>query len=289
MPRFVPHMALLSGAHPRNSLNAIRECFAAGVERIELDIHSLDGDDYAVSHDRRLEDSTTGTGSIGRATPAEFAAVRFTAQSGERPPLLSEVVAAARGCRTELQLDLKDWRPLDSRRLRALCDVVAPVRERVIVSSGQDWNLRLLHAADADLPYGFDPGHYLDHATEGGVVFLPRALGAYGYRDDHPLAVGRTGDTPGYLRARMEALALQAPAAREWFLSYRLVLQMLDDGFNPAAFLAARGIEANAWTPDYDGAQSVAMLQRLLDAGIQRITTNTTRAWQAALEVRSAK
>ena len=46
-------------------------------------------------------------------------------------------------------------------------------------------------------------------------------------------------------------LALQVPAAREYFLSYRLVLQMLDDGFDVAAWLHDRGIAANVWTLDY--------------------------------------
>ena len=38
---------------------------------------------------------------------------------------------------------------------------VAPVRDRVIVSSGQDWNLRAL-AATGGVTTGFDPGLYID-------------------------------------------------------------------------------------------------------------------------------
>ena len=47
-------MAVLSGAHRPNSLAAIRECFEAGVGRIEIDVHSLAGPDYVVFHDRTL-------------------------------------------------------------------------------------------------------------------------------------------------------------------------------------------------------------------------------------------
>jgi glycerophosphoryl diester phosphodiesterase len=287
-PLFVCHMALLSGDHPRNSLGAIGECFEAAVERIEIDIHSLDGADYAVLHDARLDEITTGHGSVGRTTPDAFRAVRFAADLSGRPPLLSEVVELARGCTTEMQLDLKDWRPLTPERLRALSQVPEPVKQRVIVSSGQDWNLRLLHRFDPEIRYGFDPGHYIDHAVEGDVIFLPRALGAYGYRDDHPLASGRSGPTVAYLRERMELLVMQAPGAREWFLSYRLVLQMLDDGFNPAAFLHERGVDANVWTPDYHGVESITMLRRLIEAGIDRVTTNTRTAWQEALRPAAA-
>jgi glycerophosphoryl diester phosphodiesterase len=280
-------MAALSGAYPRNSLAAIAECFDAGVERIELDVHSLDGADYVVTHDRRLEDHTTGSGSIGSASPSDLRAARFRDRPDDRPALLSEVVALARGATAALQLDLKDWRPLSAERLRALSDAVAPVKPRVIVSSGQDWNLRLLHAFDADLPVGFDPGHYIDHATEGSAVFLPRTMGAYGYRDDHPLAVGRSGSIAEYLALRFEALWAQAPASREFFLSYRFVLQMLGDGFNVAEFLHARRVEANVWTLDYDGAESMDALERLAASGVDRITTNTSLAWREALAARS--
>lgn len=282
----VCHMGRLSGKSPRNSFAAIRECFECDAGRIEIDIHSLDGPDYAVFHDRRLETETTGTGSIGSATPDQIRALRWLGDAGDRPPLLSEIVELARGCHTELQLDWKDWRLISDDRLRALVDVVAPIRERVIVSTGQDWNLRRLHEAAPDVPFGFDPGHYLDHGIEGDEVFLPRAMGAYGYRDDHPLALGRTEAVVGYLETRMEALAQQAPGAREYFLSYRMVLQMIDDGFNAAEWLHARGIGANVWTPDYRGAESLRLMERLIDAGIDRVTTNTAPAWERAFAER---
>ena len=217
---------------------------------------------------------------MGQATPEDIRALRWLGEAGGRPPLLSEIVALARDCDTELQLDWKDWRLISDARLRALCDVVSPVRDRVVVSTGQDWNLRRLHDADPRVPFGFDPGHYLDHAVEESPVFMPRTLGAYGYRDDHPLAFGRTEAPAEYLAARMDALALQVPGAREYFLSYRLVLQMLDDGFNVAEWLHPRGVAANAWTLDHKGPESIRSFERLKDAGIDRITTNTAEAWE---------
>jgi glycerophosphoryl diester phosphodiesterase len=275
-------MAVLSGEHPRNSIAAIRECFDANVERIEIDVHSLDGADYIVSHDRRLEERTTGAGAMGRATPEDVRACRFRDRPDDRPPLLSEVVELARSAKTEIQLDLKDWRPMTVGRLRALDDLVAPVRTRIIVSSGQDWNLLRLRAEAPQIAMGFDPGFYLAHPTEDANAVLPRSRGAYGYLDDHPLALGRNVETAAYLRDRFEMLLLQVPGSREFFLSYRLALMMLDDGFNAAAFLHEHAIEANVWTPDYQGPQSVAPVARLLDAGFDRVTTNTPLAWQRA-------
>lgn len=274
-------MAVMAPGDRHNSIDAIARCLEAGVERIEIDIHSLAGGDFVVTHDRRLEHSTTATGPIGSATPGDIRGCRFLDDDAARPPLLSEVAALARRYDSELQLDLKDWRPLPPERVRALVDAIAPARERVIVSSGQDWNLLRIHRADPSLALGFDPGHYIDHASEGSPFFLPRTMGAYGYRDDHPMAIGRTEDAATYLRERFEMLALQAPMAREHFLSYRLVLQMLGDGFDVAAFLRERGIEANTWTVDC-GAASAADVERLIGAGIARITTNTLDGWREA-------
>ena len=188
----------------------------------------------------------------------------------------------------EFQLDLKDWRPLTPARTRALLDAVAPIRDRVIVSSGQDWNLRLLAATGA-ISVGFDPGLYIDRNVEGAAVYLPQHLGAYGYRDDHPLALTRTVPVAEYLEQRFEQLALLVPAAREWFVSYRMVAQMLDDGFDAAGWLRAGAIDPNVWTLDYiRGDESLSTYDRLAAAGVTRITTNTIRAWEEALSRRPA-
>jgi glycerophosphoryl diester phosphodiesterase len=281
---FVCHKAILSGTLPGNRFAALRECFESSAVRLEVDVHSLTGGDYIVFHERRLETETDGAGSIGGATADGVRALRYTHDPDDRPPLLSEMIAMAAGCDTELQLDLKDWRPLPAVRLRALLDVIAPVHDRVIISCGQDWNLRRLHTADPTLAIGFDPGHYFDFKAEGAPAFLPRATGAYGYRDDHPLSVGRTEDVGDYLHERFEILLEQVPGVREFFLNFRMILRMLDDGFDVAAWLHERDVELTAWTPDYQGADSMASIERLVAAGVDRITTNTIPAWMAAFE-----
>lgn len=282
-PTLVCHTAIYSGTHPRNSLAGVAECFERNAARVEIDIHSLDGDDYGVYHERRLEADTTGNGPIGRMTPDDLRATRFLSHPDDRPPLLSEVIEMGRRCDSEIQLDLKDWRLLSEERLETLAKIVAPMLDRVIVSTGQDWNLARLHRAHPEVPYGFDPGLYFDHAIEGTEVYLPRNMGAYGYRDDNPMAFGRTEEPRDYLVQRFEMLAMQAPHAREWFLSYRLVLQMLDDGFDVVEWLHAREIAANVWTLDHRGEQSLSTFRRLAGIGIDRVTTNTPVAWEQAL------
>lgn len=277
------HKAIYSGHHHGNTTGAVRECLERGVSRLELDVHSLEGPDYAVFHERRLETETTGSGSIGRATADDIRDARYLHDPDDRPPLLSEVIELACGSSTELQLDLKDWRPMAEERVRSLLAVVEPVHDQVIISTGQDWNLRRFHRADPELALGFDPGHYFDHAIEGADVFLPRSMGAYQYRDDHPMAFGKTEAVTDYLEERWTLLHLQAPWAREFFLSYLLILQMLNDGFNICDWLHERGIAATAWTPDCTSNRSVGVLDRLMDAGVDRITTNTIPAWMEAI------
>ena len=143
--------------------------------------------------------------------------------------------------------------------------------------------LPLLGASMSIYAAGIALNDYFDHAIEGTEIYLPRNMGAYGYRDDNPLAFGRTEAVGDYLRQRFEMLALQVPAAREYFLSYRLVLQMLDDGFDVAAWLHDRGIAANVWTLDYRNDDSLRVLESLRAIGIDRITTNTAPAWESAL------
>jgi glycerophosphoryl diester phosphodiesterase len=286
-PTLVAHMAVLSGDHRPNSIGAIRECIERGVPRVEIDIHSLERGDYVVTHDRKLEQETTGRGSVGTATADDVRTARFLDNPTDRPALLSEVAHLAATSDMQFQLDLKDWRPLTPERTHALVEAIVPIRDRVIVSSGQDWNLRALAATGA-VAVGFDPGLYIDRGVEGDNVYLPQHLGAYNYLDDHPLALTRSVPVTGYLEQRFEHLALLAPASREWFVSYRFVLQMLDDGFDAPAWLRARGIEPNVWTLDYDGEGTLAAYDRLAAAGVARITTNTRLAWEDALSRRPA-
>jgi glycerophosphoryl diester phosphodiesterase len=273
------HRALLSGAHRENSRAAIRECLDAGVNRIEIDVHSLDGDDFIVTHARRLEHETDGTGGLAATTPDAVRALHFKHDPSDRPPLLSEVVAMARGGKTQIQLDLKDWRPMPPERIALLFELVAPVHDRIIISAGEDWNLSRLHAANPSTGIGFDPGHYFDEPSEASEVFLPRTAGAYGYRDEHPLALGRVQDIAPYLEERFAILRMQAPMACEFFLSYSLILRMLDDGFDVVAYLHARGVEVTAWTLDLRGDHQRAAFERLAAIGVDRVTTNTPRAW----------
>lgn len=285
---FTCHGGLLAGQGLPNSLGGIGECLQAGASRVEIDIHSMADGEYLVTHATRLEEATTSRGAIGRLTREEALGLRRNDDAGSRPPLLSEVVALTQPFACELQLDLKDWRPLTLERVDALAALVRPLGERAIISSGQDWNLRAIARHVPWLRLGFDPDRYLCIA-ERNQAPVPGRLGAYGYRDDHPLALGRAQTVGDYLRERLDILVAQCVSARELFIEYRLLLQAETEGVMLSRLLHERGVAVSAWTLDYDGPESLARLERLASAGVDRVTTNTTRQFLAALSGRGTE
>lgn len=286
--RFVRHAARCSSAHPPSSLAGIRACLAAGAELVEVDIQALAGGDYALLHDALLEESTTGRGPTGLHTAAQVRKLGLTlggAATGERVALLSQVVEILQSepLPVELQLDLKvhPTAPGAEAQLGELARLVAPLGNRVRVSSTADWVLRRLHALAPHLALGFDPLLYLDRREPDPAP--PFRTGAYGYRDDHPLAAVCWGPPHEYLLERAEALWAQVPFAGVWYIRGTMLAAALSDGFDWTAFLHARRALVTAWTLDAARPSDVETVQRLIAAGVDRITTNDAPALAAAL------
>jgi glycerophosphoryl diester phosphodiesterase len=278
------HMALWSGQHPPNSLPAIVECYRAHVARAEIDIAMLDDADFLVVHDLDLADSTNGSGRADQTTRRQAEQLRLLHAGGvsqERPPLLSEVVAAIvdEPFPTLLELDLKDWRPWPWPRVEELVQLVQPVKNRVIFGGGCDWNLRRLLRVDPTLGVGFTITEYLDWVPPGEKWdTYPGVLGAYGYLDAHPLARERNGPVPDYLRDRLGGILRLVPGARETHIRLYAVEHMLDDGLDDLAeFVHGLGLLLDVWTLDAGSPNWQARLGRALAAGADVITTNTPR------------
>ena len=179
------HRLLWSGDHPENSLSALAECARERVIRAEIDLAMLRDRDFALLHDDRLEERTTGRGQVSAAKAADLGRVRFKG-TDERPALLSEFVAVlARAPYPRLvELDMKDQEPLPWARIEELARLVQPVKGRIVFGSPADWNLRRLLAVDRSLPVSLNPHSYIDFGERGGHL----RRGAYGYQDAHPLA-----------------------------------------------------------------------------------------------------
>jgi glycerophosphoryl diester phosphodiesterase len=278
------HGCVWSGEHPENSLSAIRESLKAPVARAEIDINLLRDADFLVTHDTSLDSATSGSGPVCLTTRAEAARLhcRWRGQVwDEQPALLSEVVSLMcdEQSPTLLELDAKDVEPWPWARVEELARVVEPVRERVVFGGCADWNLRRLTEVDPAVRVGFTPTFYLDwvpsHVTPDE---LPGVVGAYGYLDTHPLALGRRGTTADYLWDRLSALIRLVPGALELHMRLSLFERMYADGFTDICQrLHAAGQQVDVWTLDADTPDWQNRLARAVAAGVDVITTNTAR------------
>ncbi len=284
----VHHMAALDGyPAPPNSLEAIQASLDAGAAFVEVDVTALADADYLLVHEPWLEAETSGRGPVARCTSAQAGELRVKhrgALTAYRVPVLSEVVQLFQEQRglSRLQLDFKNVIPFASDEpLHRLLDLIEPLGERVLVSSGADWQLRKLHTLAPWLTLGFDIMGYLDwepaHKTRNPRTY-PKHLGAYGYYDDHPLAAARVWTAAEYLRDRCESLMGLVPNVWALYVEHTLLTRSLADGFNWAEALHARGIQLDAWTVDVTDPVAAANAPRLLAAGVDLFTTNTPRA-----------
>jgi len=292
-PVIVHHMAALDGQYPPNSLESIRACLEAGAAFIEIDITALADSDYLLVHDDVLESETTGMGPVERCTAADSARLFFKNKDGRAAPYhvprLSEVVAVMLEYpgSARIQLDFKNVIPFrDDEPLHRLVQIIEPLGDRVMVSTGADWQLRRLRKLAGWLELGFDIQFYLDWRSPQDSIdprVPPYRKGEYGYWDDHILARQQVWTVAEYLADRCATLAALVPDVTTFYIDHRLLAQSLDDGFNWAEALHEAGIKLDAWTLDADNPAAVANAKRLLAAGVDQFTTNTPAELAAIL------
>ncbi len=280
--QIVHHMAALDTSDaPPNSLAAVRAALEARADIIEIDVVALAQDDYLLVHDMMLQTETDGSGPVSGCSYAHARGLKIVHHgvTTDHPvALLSDVVKtfAEFATPTRLQIDYKNIYPFaDDEPLRRLLRLIAPLGDRVIVSSIADWQLRALHRLDPKLALGFDIQLYIDVRAPEPDTF-PRSLGAYGYYDDHPLASARIWRASDYLRERCQTLIGQVQGVKAFYVRHQLLTQSFDDGFNWADTLHAAGIELDAWTMDIGKADASAL--RLRAAGVDMFTSNTPLA-----------
>jgi glycerophosphoryl diester phosphodiesterase len=282
LPQLIHHAASCgSGALP-NSTAAVRNCLETGARAIEIDIIPLADGDFVLLHDPRLENATNGHGNVAEADRERVQRL-FYKQNGQMTDTpvgtLSQVIELLHvpNRLERLQLDLKPYAPLTPPVLSGLMKMTAPIKEQVQISSTADWAIRILRRLDGEINLGFDPLLYLDmeteHARPAGVP--PFRVGAYGYRDDHPLSAERWGADADYFAARAEALLLQAPAGAMWYLRAALLRDVMRTGFDWIDFLHQNGSRVAAWTLDAGQPKHEMLAIRLAETGIDAITTNT--------------
>lgn len=280
--------ALEGSPAPPNSLEAMRACLEAGADWIEIDVTALADTDYLIVHNPELESETSGQGTVAALSPpaARELLIKHQEQvTNYHVPLLSDVVELFRAHpgQTQLQLDFKNVIPFPTDEpLHRLIQLIEPLGERVLVSSTADWQLRKLRCIAPSLRLGFDIMLYLfywqPHKRPRVARHPPYTLGVYGYYDDHPLASARIWSSADYLRDRCESFVGQLPNVSVFYIEHSLLAQSLEDGFNWAEPLHARGVQLAAWTMDVTDPVARATAPKLYKAGVDLFASNTPRA-----------
>ncbi|MFN8507799.1 MAG: hypothetical protein U0547_09565 [Dehalococcoidia bacterium] len=73
---FCCHEATLTGRHAPNSLEAVAECVAAAVPRLEVDVRFLADDGMLVFHDSWFDTATDGEGAVSTHDTAATRRIR---------------------------------------------------------------------------------------------------------------------------------------------------------------------------------------------------------------------
>jgi glycerophosphoryl diester phosphodiesterase len=291
-PALVCHKGLMDDhAFPPNSLEAIAHGLRAGVPHVEIDVVALANDDYLLVHDWTLEGETTGSGPTDACTLAQARNLRIRHDGREthfRVPVLSDLIAlfAQHDGNTHLQIDFKNLIPFPTPEpLLRLLRIIEPLDERVLVSSGADWQLRQLRRMAPWLKIGLEVQLHLDwdDSTDRDPRVPPHKRGAYGYYDDSLIATQRIWSAADYLWDRCQTLIGLVPRISTFYMNHQLLARSLDDGFNWAEALHRAGIKLDAWTMDVTDPVAMANLPHLVAAGVDQITTNTPLALTQAL------
>lgn len=278
---FKVHRCLWSGRYSENSPLAMEECARERVLRTEIDVQALRDGEFAVFHDDRFDRVTDARGLVRDATAVEVRRARF--KDGSHPLLFSEAIKliAENEYPRTIELDLKDFAPFTRTQAEALVQAVQPIKERGHFSCAADWNLRRLLAVDPTILVSLNPHCYIDTELDHDID-LP--TGAYGYRDAHPLARQRVSSTADYLRDRFGGIMRLVPGVSEAHVRVTMFERMLDDGVSDAAeIFHALGMKVDVWTLDADMTRWRERLARLIAAGVDIVTTNTARAFAAAV------
>ena len=270
------HRCLWSGRFSENSPLAIAECASERLLRTEIDVRALKDGEFVVLHDDRFDRVTDATGFVREATAIEATRPRFA--DGTHPLLFREAVEliAANEYPHHIELDLKDLAPYTSAQAETIARAVQPLKARGHFSTPADWNLRRLLAVDPTLRVSLNPHCYIDTDLDEDVG-LP--VGAYGYRDAHPLARQRVSTTPEYLRDRLGGIMRLVPGLLEAHVRVAMVERMREDGIaDVAEMFHPLGIKLDVWTLDADTPRWRERFATIVAAGADIVTTNTAPA-----------
>lgn len=270
---FCCHKSVLSGTKVPNSLEAVAECAAANVPRLEIDVQFLADDSMLIYHDNYMERESTGSGAISALTRESARQLRYLQDETVAIPFLEEVVDLLRDCDSVLQVDLKLSTPWTASRLDTFLQALKPLGERALVGSQAYWNVRPLQ--------GHGPQLAIDPTWQWNVIGpLEDGVGAarkgtWGAWDDAPVAHLAGVSSGDYVRARIDDIIGLLPGASEWMVDWRTILHLSGLGEPLGALLAEHGVSLTAWTlRNPDESVTRPLLHELFACGVTTIITD---------------
>jgi glycerophosphoryl diester phosphodiesterase len=234
-----------------------------GIERgasLEVDIVATRDGHFVCLHDDDLACETTGEGLVQNRDRAAVERLSQCANDGRAlasPPLfLDELLATLADVPADwpgrLQLDLKQPVDLlDPPMIERFAVLVEPVARHVMLGGTQWHAVTRLGRALPGLRLGFDPLDIHEAAPPDSAAEF-QALGAYTFA--------------------------HAPEAVIFYFHIPIVLRGLDLGVDLIAMAKAQGAEIDAWRLEPEHEQAAVKLARLIEAGVDQITTDSPEA-----------
>jgi glycerophosphoryl diester phosphodiesterase len=253
-PRLFGHRGA-AGVAPENTLPSFEAAIAAGVDRLELDVHATADGQIVIFHDATLERTTDGKGPLRARSWGEVKALdaghQFRAPDGSYPfrgrgvrvPLLAELLAAFP--EAPLNIEVKQAEPAIEAEVLAVLDRFG-ARERTLLAAEDASIMERLRAAAPDMKTGLSAAEV--------VEFL-----------------GNHAD-PSY---RPRGFALQVPPT---YGDFAIVTP------ETIAAAHARGLEVHVWTINDE-----AEMERLLDLGVDGLITDLPARAAAVLRRRGLR
>jgi glycerophosphoryl diester phosphodiesterase len=241
-----------------------------GIERgasLEVDILATRDGHFVCLHDDDLACETTGEGLVRDRDRATIERLCQCANDG-RPldsaplfldELLETLESAPAGWPGRLQLDLKQPAELiEAPMIERFAALIEPVARHVMLGGTQWHAVRRLGLAVPGLRLGFDPLDIHEAAPPDSAAEF-QALGAY-------------------------TLA-HARGAAIFYFHVPIVLRGLELGVDLIAMAKAQRAEVDAWRLEPEDDRAAAKLTRLIEAGVDQITTDSPEAlerlWQS--------
>jgi glycerophosphoryl diester phosphodiesterase len=249
------HRARRQASDPVFTGQRILEGLTLGAS-VEVDLVHHGSGGFAVLHDAVLGRESTGEGKVAETSAAVLRTLRIRDNDGHPSPhpvmLLEDLCAllARGGFSPEglLQLDLKeDLVELGAGDIAAFKRAVRPVASTMILSAGDASAVAALADGVPGLRIGYDPCH------QGSMERLTASR-----------------DFKGFVDGALSA----SPRAELIYLAYPLVLFAADNGFDIVAAFHEAGKRIDAYTIKSVDAASRPIVERLLAARVDQITTD---------------